>query len=325
MNIEQKLIDYLYEVLGVQVTTSPICPNSIPFVLSNRYSFYELFVLSESFLMLFPKSDEELTPAIIQNDVQRIQTLTAKKVIVVFSHLPSFYRKRLIEYKIQFIVPGNQMYLPLLAIDFREHFYLQKQKPTTFTPSTQLLLLFFLQRLRSNPVTPTKLSEWLHFTSMTMSRSLDEIESAGLGETSVEGKERIFYFKKLGRELWAESLSHMRSPVKKQIWIKNLPHNISLFKAGETALAFCTEMAPPKTEVLAISKDDWKLIESDPLTEQANFSEDAMCLLQVWSYSPSVLSVHNTVDRCSLFLSLKDIADERVHRALDDMVKGIEW
>jgi len=49
-----------------------------------------------------------------------IQTKQKDDVVYVRTRMTAFNRKRLIEQKVPFIVPGNQMYLPTLAIDLRE-------------------------------------------------------------------------------------------------------------------------------------------------------------------------------------------------------------
>jgi len=52
--------------------------------------------------------------------------------------------------------------------------------------------------------------------------------------------------------------------------------------------------------------------------------------IEIWSYDPALFGQDGTVDRLSLYLSLKDNHDERVESALDhhdegnEMVKGLD-
>jgi hypothetical protein len=63
-------------------------------------------------------------------------------VVYVTGTLASYERKRLIEHKVAFLVPGNQLYLPDLGIDLREYF---RRPPaaadTALSPATQAMLI----------------------------------------------------------------------------------------------------------------------------------------------------------------------------------------
>jgi hypothetical protein len=48
-------------------------------------------------------------------------------------------------------------------------------------------------------------------------------------------------------------------------------------------------------------------------------------VIQIWRYSPSLLSGTNTVDKLSLYLSLKDADDERIQIELDNLIKEMPW
>ena len=68
-------------------------------------------------------------------------------VVYVTTTLASYERKRLVQQKVPFIVPGNQLYLPELAIDLREYFRRRSVPPTNgFSPSTQAMLITALLR-----------------------------------------------------------------------------------------------------------------------------------------------------------------------------------
>ncbi|MCK7468892.1 MAG: hypothetical protein MZU91_12730 [Desulfosudis oleivorans] len=58
--------------------------------------------------------------------LDKLRQLAGMPVVYVTRTLASYERKRLIEQKVPFLVPGNQLYLPDLGIDLREYF----RKPT---------------------------------------------------------------------------------------------------------------------------------------------------------------------------------------------------
>jgi hypothetical protein len=121
--------------------------------------------------------------------MDQVQPKWEGELIYVREQVASHQRKRLIEQRIPFIVPGNQLYLPMLGIDLREHFRKQRQRPLKFKPATQALVLHLLLHHDDTPRTPVELAERLGYTKMTMSRALDELEAEQLCEVTREGRE----------------------------------------------------------------------------------------------------------------------------------------
>jgi len=96
------------------------------------------------------------------------------------------------------------MYLSSLGIDLRE--YIRNLRTTSkkkkFSPSTQVVLLAMLYDWPGDGVTPSLLAERLGYTSMTMTRAFDEIETAGLAIVSMEWRERVLRFEKDNKSVW---------------------------------------------------------------------------------------------------------------------------
>ena len=53
--------------------------------------------------------------------------------------------------------------------------------------------------------------------------------------------------------------------------------------------------------------------------------EEAHAQMECWHYDPRLLSDGPTVDRLSLFLSLREAADERVAQALHALLESLPW
>jgi hypothetical protein len=54
-------------------------------------------------------------------------------------------------------------------------------------------------------------------------------------------------------------------------------------------------------------------------------SDTSRTTIEVWNYDPNIFARYGTVDRFSLYLSLKDKKDERIEAALSEMIDNIEW
>ena len=96
-------------------------------------------------------------------------------------------------------------------------------------------------------------------------------------------------------------------------------------QAGLTALACHSMLTPPKRQVYAAFVKDWKDIKRKYPHEIISYPDEAKCELEVWSYSPDLFANGKIVDPFSLYLSLRDIKDERVESAMEEMMGGIEW
>ena len=126
--------------------------------LRNKYVFFEVRILGLPCLIMAVKGRVEQTPATIQKHMLQVRKKWQDEVIYVQQKVTSYNRKRLIQHKIPFIVPLNQMYLPFLGIDLREHFKNIRETEASFSPSTQVVVLYYLSQNDQFRLTPKTLA-----------------------------------------------------------------------------------------------------------------------------------------------------------------------
>lgn len=132
---------YIYDTLGLSVPhCHPVEAVSLPFFMLDEYDFYTTRIVHKECTILVSKTDREISPAQVKKHTGLVREEVSEDVVFVHPSISSYNRKRLIEYKIPFVIPGNQMYLPELMIDLREHFYSVRSSKPTFSPSTQLFI-----------------------------------------------------------------------------------------------------------------------------------------------------------------------------------------
>ncbi|MFO8165566.1 MAG: hypothetical protein R6T98_13675 [Desulfatiglandales bacterium] len=325
-DLVNRLKRYLSDILGITAKLSkPTSLGSLPFFLQDIYDVLQGRLLNEEFIVLVLKNDSELTPATVHKHIDIVRQQLKMKAVFVDSTISSFNRKRLIEHKVPFVIPGNQLYLPDLGIDLREYFLKKRSKPVSLGPSTQAVIRYALTQTISEPLTPTQLAEALGYSRMTMSRSLDEIESLCLAEVSIMGRKRLVHFDKNRRELWRKALPNLRTPVREKVWLRTMIDELQVCQAGLTALARYSMLTPPKRQVYAIFLKDWKAIKHKYSHEIISYPDEAKCELEIWRYSPGLFANGKIVDPFSLYLILRDIEDERIESAMEEMMEGIEW
>ena len=326
MKTIHRLIDYVHETLNISLEVEKWDRvRKLPIYMNDTYVFYKTGFLGISCVLMVSKEKSAQTPAIVKKHISLVQNTWDGEIIYVHANVTAFNRKRLIEQKVPFIIPGNQMYLPFVGIDLREHYRQIKEVTEHFRPSTQAVILFVLNNKIEQVLTPSFLAEKLGYSVMTLSRALDEIESASLGNVEIHGRERILSFKLPKRELWENALKYLSSPVKNKIWIEQDNNLQNEMIAGLSALALYSNLAQPANPVRALTN-----FELTHLNKQGSiinqFQQELYSIeIEIWSYTPRLFSKNNVVDKYSLFLSLKDVKDERVQTALEQMMETIEW
>ena len=137
---------YLRDVLAMSVELAPWSGEAgLPLYLREQYQFYQVNPAEgvRSFLLCMDRAEQ--TPALIEKNFMQLSTKTEDALVYVRQSITSYDRKRLIERKIPFVIPGNQMYLPFVGIDLRERYTDNRiRSEIAFSPAAQYLVLYLL-------------------------------------------------------------------------------------------------------------------------------------------------------------------------------------
>jgi hypothetical protein len=328
MSVELSQIErYLRETVGIEVRPTQWGGGKrLPAFLRDLYSFYQLQLLDASCLLMLDRSEKEQSPASIRKHRDQVQIKWDGELVYVRERITAYNRKRLIEHKVSFLVPGNQMYLPMLGIDLREHFKKLRYEIREFSPSTQALIIHaLLHKTEKSVFTPTEMADCLGYSTMTMSRAFNELNSVNIGETTIEGRDRCLRIVDSAKDVWEKAKRYLRSPVKKRLHIGPLTTELPGPIAGLTALAQYSMLAEPANSTIALSGENWKELKQVHQVIELPSSEPGALEIEVWRYAPGLFSKGNVVDRLSLYLSLKESRDERIEASLEEMMKGLGW
>lgn len=326
--LAKKLTEYLYEVTGIKIAMHSHGMSHLPFFMTRLYDLADMRLGTMSYMAVFLKQEDEFKPAQFLKHLAQISNFELDDVCVIAESLPSYVRKRMIEKGISFVVPNVQMYLPAMGMELRSRSISKKgKKPDYLSPATQVVLIYGLLGRIKGSVSPLELSKKLFYSTMTMSRALDELEAMELGHVERIGRERLLTLVQEKRLVWKEALPRLKSPVryKKRIAERDMRRNDvflagGALPAGITALSQQTMIGERDIPEYAISADAWKRLEKEGV-ETIPVDEPGTCLLQVWRYDPKVLEVDGMVDPFSLYLSFQGETDERIEMALDDMLE----
>ena len=316
---------YLKNTLHVPIRVSP--PHhvsSLPSFIGRMYRICDGRIAGKRCVFLVTK-DHSATPFAIAKHVGLVRSAVDAIVVFVAPALSPHNRARLIRHRVSFAVPGNQLYIPDLAIDLREHFRARRRRRADIlSPAAQAVLFHRLLRLDEGATTPSLIAAPLHYSAMSIGRAFDELVDTGLAQTERHGKERHLRFNADGRPLFDAARDLLRSPVRAEKPISHVGGLGALKRAGESALAELTNLSPPPLDTLAVAACDWKetadtygLFETD--------RDDAEGIVETWAYDPAGLSGAHVVDRLSLYAQFRNHPDERVSMAAERLLEDMTW
>jgi hypothetical protein len=303
---------------------APVTAAQIPSFLNQHYTHIYGHILNRECILMLASADFGDTPATIAKHRDLLQRHFPSSIIVLaIGRLTNHNRHRLIAHHVPFIVPGNQLFVPELALDLREHFRSEPEvQSETMTPTGQLLVIAeLLGRIEQD--TPSGFATHFHYSAMSMGRAIAELEAFGLIEVETAGRYRRTHFHLPRNELWLKARPLLRSPVRKRRRIRRPHDDMVLPLAGESALAALTNLSHPRLETRAVAASDWKsLVKRYDLDRPLNWDEPEI-ELETWAYDPTILGDAATVDPISLWFSIPDNADERMGEAKEALLKKV--
>ena len=324
------VLHYLQEVLGIQAPgVKPWArANELPYFLRDAFQFEEIELLGQPVVLAIGRAEAKQSLSEVRTWLEKVKVLADQPAVYVIDALASYERRRLIEQKVPFIVPGNQLYLPDLGLDLREYF--RQRVPKTeagLSPSAQALLITALLRQPWQPEwQPAKDAAALGYTPMTLSRAVKELTAAGLAVAHTVGRSRWLRMELPPEEVWERAKPVLRTPVRRAIWVA--AHGVAAQRpsriAGLSALARYSMLTEPKWPVYAMTAAAWKAATDAGVCELPEPEAGAQ-EWQLWNYSPALMPDATTVDPLSLTLSLQENADDRIQLALDELKGQLPW
>lgn len=286
--------------------------DNLPYFLQDAFDFAQLKVYGHTVVLAATR--QATSQQTLHKLLQRLTGSAGCRVLYVAPHLSAYERRRLLTERVEFVVPGSQLFAPSLAMDLRANTTTSAAAPEVLEllPATQAVLLTLL--LSSDGAMPTlAVARGLGYSPMTASRANRELEAAGLAKVHRMGSKSTLTLADTRQNIWQRAKPILRNPVSRRLHVTGPTDLLRL--AGESALSELTLLAQPNELTFAIGPNDWRATESEytisPEADAGTF------VLQVWSYHPWLLEDERTVDPLSLILSLQNETDERVQLALE--------
>ena len=337
MDLKEKLVKYIKDVVGFEINLQQpdkAFKMKLPLFLKEEYQWFEALLENKKCVLAIVMDENHLSINQIGKQFQTVREIANLPVIGVFSHLEAYNRKRLIEKKTAFIVPGKQLYIPEFLMDLREYNNNTIKKTNILSPvAQQLLLLFMLDKhnklnIETQPF--KSLATLLKTNKMSITRAIESLKNQNFVETTGK-KEKTIRFTDNKQNLWtkAKKQNVLINPVLKRIFTDELPHHLQLLLCNDNALANYTDINPVRQKYYAIEKSMYYALKKTNALVNENNYEGKYCL-EVWKYNPATITgllFENTkvIDPLSLFLCYKDTIDERIEMALEQIENKFIW
>ena len=316
---------YVSKTLHTDIQLRPMPDtSSLPPYLTHSYDFYQA-PMKGQLLIFMIKTREGGTPAEWAKHLSSVREKKLEPTVFVAGSLSPHNRSRLIEQAVPFVIPGNQLYLPDLALDLRDHFLGSKTNTQeALTPAAQAVLFYHLLGFANEHQTSSQIAAKLGYTAMSISRAFDELTGAQLATTPKSGRERYIRYERDKKSLFDAAKPKLRTPVRSKRYAGQDLDGLGFKLAGEAALSRLSSLGYSEFPIYATTLTRWKSIrEKYGLLEVAE--DEAQTELEIWSYDPAALSETWTADPLSLYAQFWNHPDERVAMAAEDILGTVNW
>ncbi|MCR5567918.1 MAG: hypothetical protein K6G31_01435 [Paludibacteraceae bacterium] len=305
---------YLEELTGFKtrrLTHAKGEEKKLPLAIATSYIFYDLEFMETQVTIAIPTGDGIMPMQLAKHQAKMIEAFN-HTVIFALESVASYQIARLTQAKVDFIVPGKIVFIPSMLIVLRELKNTVKEMPEKMPPVAQMLVLYHLETKTIDGLTASEIAEHTGLAYPTINVALRWLVTNNI--IALVGSNQITMSKE---ELWNKSLPLMSSPIERILFTDTKPEGSLM--AGETAMGHYTMLAEPATPVIAIGKATAK--ENAALMNK----EYGDIKVEVWKYSPALLSDGEWADRLSLYLCMKDSEDERIQMECDTLIEEMKW
>ena len=290
----------------------------LPILVARKLEFYNVKLPAFNWDFLIAEFKEMPDVRLVENYYKQILKNINGNFVFVFADINTRQRHSLINRQIQFIIPGKFIFIPNLGVaaGAKTHLHIG-DKLWGMGELSSVAENIVVKRLLDEKFEGRRgkdFAEALQTQGIIISKALFELEERKIITTKKAGKEKFIFFGSK-EELWGKVKKILTNPVVGKFYIPKVEMDLPL--AGENALAKNSSLEAPQAKTFALYKRDLKDIK-----KTAREASDEI-QIEVWKRNPKLLANQGVVDGISLYLSLREHADERVQIALKELLKNL--
>ncbi len=325
-------IDYLEHNFGFDIKVNKWEDvDKLPVFLSKGYDYAEMMLPGNRMLLMNCSRHQNRSIDVIKTHIIRLRKLTGYKreIVVIYMDASYYHRKRMVSEKMSFIVPGKQIYIPVLGTIFTEkqqdrYSVGTKNDIKKMSPTTQAL---FLELMCTNDFDrpSSEYAKTLNVTPMSISRAFSELDETGIIHNSGSYYLSGYSFKEERKTLWHKIYDSLSNPVIKRIYIRENSINEVLVEklviSGESALSRISMLGSPSYSIYGITSKEFKKLTENVSSQP--FLDEGACEIELWRYQ--LPKRNGMIHPLGIALVLKDEADERVQDQIEQIIREYDW
>lgn len=315
-----KTSQYINETFDLKVDIAPIgreVLNMFPVNITAGYHFYTANLLGREVFLLCSTDSSAYTPGQIQRQKELVERKVRHPVIFVFDMMASYNIQRLVRQRVNFIIPPRQMFIPDLLIDLKPQKAPKEEKGTQIPAIAQCAILYHLEVNSLAGKGTYEIADLFKVSYANANRAVRWLEEKEI--VTLSGiKTKSLEFKSAKHELWDRALPFLANPVERVVYTDIRPDD-TLSISGVNALSEYSMLNRERNGSYAVSKEEFRRLQ---FRTDKEYGENR---IEIWRYNPKLLQDNGIVDKLSLFLSMKDIGDERIQIELENMINNMQW
>ena len=145
--IMKSLQKYIKEVLDEIIVVNRLPEyevSKLPMYVTQLYKIYTTRLLDTELVLVQLVNADNLSIAQTEKQIRNLNKLFNKTVVLILDHVVSYNRSRLIKKKVNFIVPGKQLFLPEMLVDLKDGDAIKSsfKEKQNLIPSAQVMVLY---------------------------------------------------------------------------------------------------------------------------------------------------------------------------------------
>ena len=326
------LLKYLKNTAGEESKLENV-PNDkldkLPFYLRETFRFQLLRFMNQDLLLAELQKNQIPPMRQLQIQLANIGKIFRLPIVILLKDISAVLRNKLVSSKINFIVPGKQLFLPDLMMDLIERYKTHNQTIKKLLPSAQVVLFYWILRKnnRMEELTFQQLANELRYTPMAITNAIADLQRFDLCKI-VGNKGKHIHFEGARRDLWDRAQPFLINPIRRTLQISSVPQELSVYRTNVSALAHYTNIAEGDRLFIAVERKQFSELVKYVDENHRDILDDEI-QLELWKYNPGLLTDNianaNFVDPLSLYLTLLGDNDERINKELKHLLGDISW
>lgn len=294
------LQSYLTSVLGIKITfpkkPSENLSQTLNSAFTKSYSFYEISLAGISVIVAKRITPDGLNGSNVSKEYKQMKEYFSFPLLLELCVNNSIFRRQLIGKKVNFVIPGHQIYFPELFISLSENRATKPSVKNTLTIPAQVLLLYHLQKRTLAGISFKEIAGLIGYSAKTVSLIVEELCNFGIVKVVKVEHHKTLQFHKRGVELYLQVDKLLQSPVMASGLTDRDVEKLGLFQVGYSVINRVYDDIPQYRTYGISSKQakDMKL---------RLYASDRKYRVEVWKYPPTLIGSDGFADTLSVLLS----------------------